>query len=177
MANCLMRVSCRGMIRRKGYAESTNVSLSRLSLPARPFSSSIHDGIRPLRPNIALCPICVQAGRRIAVSDGVITTCCCSLDGFERSSGIAGTGRGHRLCQSEAVVKIRGARSYRPLPPWQAIGARTYLWRAFRHHRCPVPGSRRFYPTAAPNVTSAVRSSGRPTTSEPTSPGTGCSGR
>jgi hypothetical protein len=38
----------------------------------------------------------------------------------------------HPLCRSSSVVKLCGARPNRPLPPWQAIGARTYL------HPAPV---------------------------------------
>src|SRR5215208_5376095 len=33
----------------------------------------------------------------------------------------------HPLCPSRGAVKLLHARSYRPLPPWQAIGARTYF--------------------------------------------------
>ncbi|GAA3335908.1 hypothetical protein GCM10020358_06030 [Amorphoplanes nipponensis] len=33
----------------------------------------------------------------------------------------------HPLCPSSGVVKLLHARLYRPLPPWQAIGARTYF--------------------------------------------------
>jgi hypothetical protein len=34
---------------------------------------------------------------------------------------------GHPLCPPSGVVKLGHARPYRPLPPWQAIGARTYV--------------------------------------------------
>jgi hypothetical protein len=34
------------------------------------------------------------------------------------------------LCPSSEVVKLHLARPYRPLPPWQAIGARPYLRRS-----------------------------------------------
>jgi hypothetical protein len=35
------------------------------------------------------------------------------------------TGGAHPLCLSRGTVKLLHARPYRPLPPWQAIGART----------------------------------------------------
>jgi hypothetical protein len=40
---------------------------------------------------------------------------------------ISGTKYRQPLCPWRTVVKLACARSYRPLPPWQAIGARTYL--------------------------------------------------
>jgi hypothetical protein len=55
------------------------------------------------------------------------------------------------LCPWRTVVKLACARSYRPLPPWQAIGARAYLSPCRRPSTKPrQPGSAALRPAPTP---------------------------